>query len=80
MPVGPEEVLTRVLREQGYWDEDLLESRVVETLDERTEVYQYVRNTMAPHPTRDHLVLRYTVIFSRSRSLCLSFVFVFIFL
>ncbi|XP_034067544.1 LOW QUALITY PROTEIN: rho GTPase-activating protein 7-like [Gymnodraco acuticeps] len=58
MPVGPEEVLTRVLREQGYWDEDLLESRVVETLDERTEVYQYVRNTMAPHPTRDHLVLR----------------------
>ncbi|KAJ4944492.1 hypothetical protein JOQ06_013035 [Pogonophryne albipinna] len=58
MPAGPEEVLTRVLREQGYWDEDLLESRVVETLDERTEVYQYVRNTMAPHPTRDHLVLR----------------------
>ncbi|XP_071373170.1 rho GTPase-activating protein 7 isoform X3 [Centroberyx affinis] len=55
---SPEEVLTRVLREQGRWDEDLLESRVVETLDERTEVYQYVRNTMAPHPTRDHLVLR----------------------
>ncbi|XP_039651544.1 rho GTPase-activating protein 7 isoform X3 [Perca fluviatilis] len=58
VPASPEEVLTRVLREQGYWDEDLLESRVVETLDERTEVYQYVRNTMAPHPTRDHLVLR----------------------
>ncbi|XP_022071652.1 rho GTPase-activating protein 7 isoform X1 [Acanthochromis polyacanthus] len=58
IPAGPEEVLTRVLREQGHWDEDLLESRVVETLDERTEVYQYVRNTMAPHPTRDHLVLR----------------------
>ncbi|XP_029300160.1 rho GTPase-activating protein 7 isoform X3 [Cottoperca gobio] len=58
VPTTPEEVLTRVLREQGYWDEDLLESRVVETLDERTEVYQYVRNTMAPHPTRDHLVLR----------------------
>uniref|UniRef100_A0A665UV34 Rho GTPase-activating protein 7 n=1 Tax=Echeneis naucrates TaxID=173247 RepID=A0A665UV34_ECHNA len=58
LPTGPEEVLTRVMREQGHWDEDLLESRVVETLDERTEVYQYVRNTMAPHPTRDHLVLR----------------------
>ncbi|XP_071360886.1 rho GTPase-activating protein 7 isoform X2 [Trachinotus anak] len=58
VPASPEEVLTRVLREQGHWDEDLLESRVVETLDERTEVYQYVRNTMAPHPTRDHLVLR----------------------
>ncbi|CAJ1052263.1 rho GTPase-activating protein 7 isoform X1 [Xyrichtys novacula] len=58
LPASPEEVLNRVLREQGHWDEDLLESRVVETLDERTEVYQYVRNTMAPHPTRDHLVLR----------------------
>ncbi|KAK2817048.1 hypothetical protein Q5P01_025239 [Channa striata] len=58
VPASPEEVLTRVLREQAHWDEDLLESRVVETLDERTEVYQYVRNTMAPHPTRDHVVLR----------------------
>uniref|UniRef100_A0A3Q2Z9K5 Rho GTPase-activating protein 7 n=1 Tax=Kryptolebias marmoratus TaxID=37003 RepID=A0A3Q2Z9K5_KRYMA len=58
VPASPEEVLTRVLREQGQWDEDLLESRVVETLDERTEIYQYVRNTMAPHPTRDHLLLR----------------------
>uniref|UniRef100_A0A667WLK7 Rho GTPase-activating protein 7 n=1 Tax=Myripristis murdjan TaxID=586833 RepID=A0A667WLK7_9TELE len=58
VPASPEEVLTRVMREQGRWDEDLLESRVVETLDERMEVYQYVRNTMAPHPTRDHLVLR----------------------
>uniref|UniRef100_A0A3Q3MKD4 Rho GTPase-activating protein 7 n=1 Tax=Mastacembelus armatus TaxID=205130 RepID=A0A3Q3MKD4_9TELE len=58
VPAGPEEVLTRILREQGHWDEDLLESRVVETLDERTEVYQYVKNTMAPHPTRDHVVLR----------------------
>ncbi|KAM9792452.1 rho GTPase-activating protein 7 [Neosynchiropus ocellatus] len=58
VPAAPEEVLTRVLREQGHWDEDLCESRVVETLDERTEVYQYVRNTMAPHPSRDHLVLR----------------------
>ena len=59
MPASPEEVLTRVLREQAHWDEDLLESRVAETLDERTEVYQYVRNAMAPHPTRDHVVLRY---------------------
>lgn len=58
VPATPEEVLTRILREQGHWDEDLLESRLVERLDERTEVYQYVRNSMAPHPTRDHLVLR----------------------
>uniref|UniRef100_A0AAQ6III0 Rho GTPase-activating protein 7 n=1 Tax=Anabas testudineus TaxID=64144 RepID=A0AAQ6III0_ANATE len=58
VPASPEDILTRVLREQAHWDEDLLESRVIETLDERTEVYQYVRNTMAPHPTRDHVVLR----------------------
>ncbi|XP_046900400.1 rho GTPase-activating protein 7 isoform X1 [Hypomesus transpacificus] len=58
VPAGPEEVLTRVLREQARWDEDLLESRVVETLDHRTEIYQYVRNSMAPHLPRDHLVLR----------------------
>ncbi|XP_077574884.1 rho GTPase-activating protein 7 isoform X1 [Stigmatopora nigra] len=58
VPATPEEVLNRILREQAHWDDDLYESRVVETLDERTEVYQYVRNTMAPHPMRDHLVLR----------------------
>ncbi|XP_029008731.1 rho GTPase-activating protein 7 isoform X2 [Betta splendens] len=58
VPAAPEEILTRILREQAHWDEDLLESRVLETLDERTEVYQFVRNTMAPHPTRDHVVLR----------------------
>ncbi|KAM9313932.1 rho GTPase-activating protein 7 isoform 2-T2 [Pholidichthys leucotaenia] len=58
VPASPEEVLTRVLREQGHWDEDLLECRVVETLDDRTEIYKYIRNAMAPHPPRDHLVLR----------------------
>ncbi|XP_036372528.1 rho GTPase-activating protein 7-like [Megalops cyprinoides] len=58
VPASPEEVLTRVLREQHRWDEDLLEARVVETLDPRTEVYQYLQNSMAPHPPRDHVVLR----------------------
>uniref|UniRef100_A0AAY4A0T6 Rho GTPase-activating protein 7 n=1 Tax=Denticeps clupeoides TaxID=299321 RepID=A0AAY4A0T6_9TELE len=58
VPASPEEVLARILREQQRWDEDLLESRVVETLEEHTEVYQYVRNSMAPHLPRDHVVLR----------------------
>lgn len=61
VPASPEDVLTRLLREQGHWDEDLLECRTVETLNDRTDIYQYVRNTMAPHPTRDHVVLRYTI-------------------
>lgn len=60
VPASPEDVLTRVLREQGHWDEDLLECRTVETLNDRTDIYQYVRNSMAPHPSRDHVVLRYT--------------------
>lgn len=58
---SPEDVLTRLLREQGHWDEDLLECRTLETLNDRTDIYQYVRNTMAPHPTRDHVVLRSTI-------------------
>ncbi|KAG5845024.1 hypothetical protein ANANG_G00134380 [Anguilla anguilla] len=58
VPAAPEEVLTRLLREQHRWDEDLLESKVVENLGGQTEVYQYVQNSMAPHPTRDHVVLR----------------------
>ncbi|XP_061743468.1 rho GTPase-activating protein 7 isoform X1 [Nerophis ophidion] len=58
VPAHPEEVLTRLLRDQASWDEDLHESRVVQVLDQKTEVYQYVRTSMAPHPMRDHLVLR----------------------
>ncbi|KAJ8262325.1 hypothetical protein GJAV_G00165170 [Gymnothorax javanicus] len=58
IPALPEEVLTRVLREQQRWDDDLLEAKVVENLGHQTEVYQYVQNSMAPHPTRDHVLLR----------------------
>ncbi|KAI1887617.1 hypothetical protein AGOR_G00192160 [Albula goreensis] len=58
VPASPEEVLTRILRERNRWDEDLLEARVVETVDDRTEVYQYLQSSMEPHPARDHVVLR----------------------
>ncbi|XP_057187378.1 rho GTPase-activating protein 7 isoform X1 [Triplophysa rosa] len=58
VPASPEDVLQRILREQERWDEDLLECRVIETLEQNVEVYQYVRNSMAPHPPRDHVVLR----------------------
>ena len=33
--------------------------RVVEKLDNNTEVFQYITNAMAPHPTRDFVELRY---------------------
>ncbi|TSN95692.1 Rho GTPase-activating protein 7 [Bagarius yarrelli] len=55
---GAEEVLQRIVREQERWDEDLLESRVIETLDSNTDIYQYVRDNMAPDPATDYVVLR----------------------
>ncbi|KAK3599497.1 hypothetical protein CHS0354_006631 [Potamilus streckersoni] len=54
----PMEVMTRVLNERHLWDEDLLQWNTVEKLDEHTEVFQYERNSMAPHPARDFILLR----------------------
>ncbi|XP_063506822.1 stAR-related lipid transfer protein 13 isoform X2 [Pongo pygmaeus] len=54
----PSVVLNRVLRERHLWDEDFVQWKVVETLDRQTEIYQYVLNSMAPHPSRDFVVLR----------------------
>ncbi|KYO46035.1 hypothetical protein Y1Q_0021618 [Alligator mississippiensis] len=58
VPAMPEEILNRLLKEQHLWDEDLLDSKVIETLDSQTDIYQYVQNSMAPHPARDFVVLR----------------------
>ncbi|XP_071847958.1 rho GTPase-activating protein 7-like isoform X4 [Apostichopus japonicus] len=54
----PHDILQRVLRERHLWDEDLLKWRVVETLENNSEVFQYVVNSMAPHPSRDYCVVR----------------------
>ncbi|XP_036379847.1 stAR-related lipid transfer protein 13 isoform X2 [Megalops cyprinoides] len=54
----PSVVLNRVLRERHLWDVDLLQWKVIETLDKQTEVYQYVLSRMPPHPSRDFVVLR----------------------
>ncbi|XP_061575684.1 stAR-related lipid transfer protein 13 isoform X5 [Cololabis saira] len=54
----PSVVLNRVLRERHLWDIDLLQWKVLETLDKRTEVFQYVLNSMPPHPSRDVVILR----------------------
>ncbi|ETE67487.1 StAR-related lipid transfer protein 8 [Ophiophagus hannah] len=58
MAAPPQVVLKRILRERHFWDEDLLQGHVVETLDKNTEVYHYVTDSMAPHPRRDFVVLR----------------------
>ncbi|XP_064637812.1 uncharacterized protein LOC135494012 isoform X2 [Lineus longissimus] len=54
----PVEVLNRILRERHLWDDDLLKWRIVERLNKSTEIFQYVCNSMAPHPTRDYCTLR----------------------
>ncbi|XP_057177343.1 stAR-related lipid transfer protein 13 isoform X2 [Triplophysa rosa] len=54
----PSVLLNRILRERHLWDGNLLQWKVLETLDKQTEVYQYVLNSMAPHPSKDFVVLR----------------------
>jgi len=59
VPAPPVDVLERLLRERHLWDDDIIKWRVVQRLDDQTEVFQYVVNMMAPHPTRDFCELRF---------------------
>ncbi|XP_063288238.1 stAR-related lipid transfer protein 8 isoform X1 [Pelobates fuscus] len=54
----PSSLLHRVLRERHLWDDDLLQEKVVDTLEQNTEIFHYVTDSMAPHPRRQFLVLR----------------------
>ena len=54
----PGEVLQRLLRERPLWQTDVLQEKVLETLDAQTDVYQYSLRSMDPHPTTDYMVLR----------------------
>ncbi|XP_012946187.1 rho GTPase-activating protein 7 [Aplysia californica] len=55
----PIEVLRRIMHERHAWDEDLLSWSVVERMDPHSDIFQYVLNSMAPHPSRHYCVLRY---------------------
>ncbi|XP_076446493.1 rho GTPase-activating protein 7-like isoform X2 [Babylonia areolata] len=55
----PIEVLNRILHERHKWDDDMLSWQVVERLDRHCDVFHYVLNSMAPHPPRHFMVLRY---------------------
>ncbi|XP_068103761.1 stAR-related lipid transfer protein 8 isoform X2 [Hyperolius riggenbachi] len=54
----PSSLLHRVLRERHLWDDDLLQGKVVETLEQNSDLFHYVTDSMAPHPRRQSLVLR----------------------
>ena len=56
----PVDVVERLLRERHLWDDDMIKWRVVQRLDNETEVFQYVVNVMVPHPARDFCELRST--------------------
>ncbi|XP_072920703.1 rho GTPase-activating protein 7 isoform X1 [Hemitrygon akajei] len=58
VPVAPEDVLWRILRDRHLWDDDLLSSKVIENLNSQTDIYHYVQSSMAPHPTRDYVLIR----------------------
>lgn len=51
-------ILNKLLRARAQWDEDLLESRVVEVLGAQVEIFQYAVHYMAPQPSRDFCELR----------------------
>ncbi|XP_014679462.1 PREDICTED: rho GTPase-activating protein 7-like, partial [Priapulus caudatus] len=54
----PVELLNRVLRERHLWDDDFVKWKVVDKLDKRTEIFQYMESAMPPQPTREYCVLR----------------------
>ncbi|XP_078073630.1 rho GTPase-activating protein 7 isoform X2 [Mustelus asterias] len=58
IPAAPEDVLWRILRDRHLWDDDLLSSKVIESLNSQMDIYHYVQSSMAPHPTRDYVLLR----------------------
>ncbi|XP_067899962.1 rho GTPase-activating protein 7 isoform X2 [Heterodontus francisci] len=54
----PEKILKHLLRKHHLWEKDLLQSKVIETLDDETEIYHYTTSSTFPHPARDYTVLR----------------------
>ncbi|XP_015262796.1 PREDICTED: rho GTPase-activating protein 7-like [Gekko japonicus] len=54
----PKAVLHRVLMEQHLWDPRLQQSKILEVLDDDTDIYHYTTESMSPLPGRDHVILR----------------------
>ena len=48
-----------MLTKRHLWDDDFKEGKVVEQLDEKTELYRYVVTFMPPHPSRDFFEIRH---------------------
>ncbi|KAE8614462.1 hypothetical protein XENTR_v10008171 [Xenopus tropicalis] len=55
---APHAVLQHILKEQHTWDPNLQQSKIIETLDEDTDIYHYITESMPPLPCREYVVLR----------------------
>ncbi|XP_072368672.1 rho GTPase-activating protein 7 isoform X1 [Scyliorhinus torazame] len=73
---SPDEILKQLLREHHLWEKDLLHSKVIETLDDETEIYHYTISSTFPHPARDYTVLRIWQTDSQTRMCVLGATFV----
>lgn len=40
------------------WDDDFKEGKVIEALDEKTDLYKSIISFMPPHPTREFVEIR----------------------
>lgn len=52
------DILNKILKNRQEWDEDLSESKIIESLSNQTDVFQYAMAMMAPQPSRDFCELR----------------------
>nr|XP_028573317.1 rho GTPase-activating protein 7-like isoform X1 [Podarcis muralis] len=55
---APKVVLYRILMEQHLWNPSLQQTRVLEILDDETDIYHYATESMSPLPPREYVVLR----------------------
>ncbi|PIN92133.1 hypothetical protein AB205_0092830 [Aquarana catesbeiana] len=54
----PYVALQYILREQHTWDSSLQQSKILDTLDEDTEIYHYSTESMPPIPCKEYVILR----------------------
>ncbi|CAH0562379.1 unnamed protein product [Brassicogethes aeneus] len=54
----PSEVLNRIIRGRHMWDPELHSTRIIEQIDKKTEIFQYVRRSINPLPKEEYCVLR----------------------
>ncbi|XP_062976633.1 rho GTPase-activating protein 7-like [Elgaria multicarinata webbii] len=54
----PKVVLYRVLMEQHLWEPRLQQKKILENLDDETDIYHYTTESMPPLPPREYVILR----------------------